>query len=73
MHANIAVEEVQDLDNEENIFVQSGIRGVVNRSYVLLDNQSTVDQIVNPSLLSNIRKAKNLSRSIATTDRHTQT
>jgi hypothetical protein len=45
MHTNIAVEEVQDLDSGENIFVQSGIRGVINRSYVLLDNQSTVDQI----------------------------
>jgi hypothetical protein len=30
MHANIAVEEVQDLDDGENIFVQSGARGVVN-------------------------------------------
>ncbi len=59
MHANIAVEEVQDLDSGENIFVQSGIRGVVNWSYGLLDNQSTVDQIANSSLLSNIRKAKN--------------
>jgi hypothetical protein len=59
MHANIAVEEVQDLDSGENIFVQSGIRGVVNRSCVVLDNQSTMDQIANPSLLSNIRKAKN--------------
>ncbi len=59
MHANIAVEGVQDLNSRENIFVQSGIRGVVNRNYVLRNNQSTVDQIVNPSLLSNIRKAKN--------------
>ncbi len=59
MNVNIAVEEVQDLNSGENIFVQSGIRGVVDQSYVLLDNQSTVDQIANPSLLSNIRKAKN--------------
>ncbi len=58
MHANIAVEEVQDLDKGENIFVQSGARGVVNWNYVLLDNQSTVNQIANPSLLANIRKAK---------------
>jgi hypothetical protein len=35
MHTSIAVEEVQDLESGENIFVQSGIRGVVNRSYVL--------------------------------------
>jgi hypothetical protein len=58
MHANIAVEKVQDLDKGENIFVQSGARGVVNWNYMLLDNQSTVNQIANPSLLANIRKAK---------------
>jgi hypothetical protein len=62
MHANIAVEEVQDLNEGENIFVQSGARGVVNRNYVLLNNQSTVNQIVNPSLLANIRKAKSMIR-----------
>ncbi len=39
-------------------FVQSGARGVVNQNYVLLDNQSTINQIANPSLLANIRKAK---------------
>ncbi len=59
MHADIAVEGVRDLNSGENIFFQSGIRGVVNRNYVLLNNQITVDQIVNPSLLSKIRKAKN--------------
>ncbi len=30
MHTNIAVEEVQDLNEGENIFVQSGTIGVVN-------------------------------------------
>jgi hypothetical protein len=59
MHANIAVEEVKNLDKGENIFVQSGARGVVNWNYMFLDNQSTVNQIANPSLLANIRKAKN--------------
>ena len=60
MHATIAKEEGQDLDEGENIFVQNGgTRGGVNRSYVLLDNQSTVNQIANPSLLANIRKTKN--------------
>ena len=60
MHATIAEEEGQDLDEGENIFVQNGgTRGGVNRSYVLLDNQSTVNQIANPSLLANIRKTKN--------------
>jgi hypothetical protein len=36
MHTNIAVEEVQDLDEGENIFVQSGARGVVNQTTCLL-------------------------------------
>jgi hypothetical protein len=44
MHATIAEEEGQDLDEGENIFVQNGgTRGGVNHSYVLLDNQSTVN------------------------------
>ncbi len=58
MHANIAVEKVQDINKAENIFFQNGARGVVNQNYVLLNNQSTVNQIANPSLLANIRKAK---------------
>jgi len=42
MHATIAEEEGQDLEQGENIFVQNGgTRGGVNPSYVLLDNQST--------------------------------
>ena len=32
MHIQIAVEEVQGLDEGENIFVQSGARGVVNQN-----------------------------------------
>ena len=59
MHATIAEEEGHDLDEGENIFAQNGTRGGVICSYVLLDNQSTVNQITNPSLLANIRKAKN--------------
>ena len=35
-------------------------RGMVSRNHVLLDNQSTVDQIANPNLLKNIRKSKTL-------------
>jgi hypothetical protein len=58
MHINIAIKEVQDLDKGENIFVQSGTRGVVNWNYVLRDNQSNINQIANPNLLANIRKAK---------------
>ena len=59
MHATIAEEEGQDIDAGENIFVQNSTRGGVNRSHVLLNNQNTVNQIANPSLLANTRKAKN--------------
>ena len=61
MHTTVAEEEGQDLDEEEIIFVQNGgARGGVNWSYVLLHNQSTVNQIANSSLLVNIRTTKNL-------------
>ncbi len=33
--------------------------GVVNKNWVLLNSQSTADQVANPGLLTNIRKAKN--------------
>jgi hypothetical protein len=33
------------------------VRGIVNKNYILLNNQSTVDQIANPKFLKNIRKA----------------
>ena len=55
----IAEEEGQDLDKGENILVQSGTRRGVNRSYVLLDNKITVNQIANHNLLDNFRKTKN--------------
>jgi hypothetical protein len=61
MHANIeqdALTEEEDINEGENIFVQHKERGVVNKNWVLLDSQSTVDQIPNPAFLSNIRKAK---------------
>ena len=61
IHANIEESnqgDKDDLDQGENIFVQSQMKGVVNRNFfVLLDNQSTVDQVANPGLLSNIRKS----------------
>jgi hypothetical protein len=31
---------------------------VVNENYLLLDNQSTVNQVANPNLLKNIRKGE---------------
>ncbi len=38
--------------------MQHKTKGVVNKIYLLLDNQSTVDQIANPDLLTNIRKSQ---------------
>jgi hypothetical protein len=40
--------------------VQRKIKGVVNKNYLLLNNQSMVNQIVNPDLLTNIRKSQKL-------------
>ncbi len=37
--------------------MQKREKGVVNKNWVLLDSQSTVDQVANPVLLKNIRKA----------------
>jgi hypothetical protein len=58
MHTNIR-EEVENLDKGENIIVHQEARGIVNCNWVLMNNQSTVNQIKNPGLLANIRKAKN--------------
>jgi hypothetical protein len=57
IHANI---QEEDLDESDNIFVQKEERGIVNKNYILLNNQTTVDQIANPTLLKNIRKANKL-------------
>jgi hypothetical protein len=65
MHTTIkeeAVADEEDTDDGENIFVQKKEGGVVNRNWVLLDSQSTVDQVSNPVVLTNIRKAKNPSK-----------
>jgi hypothetical protein len=64
MHATIKGKQdtsKEDPDNGENIFVQKKEGGVVNKNWVLLDSQSTVNQVSNPALLSNIRRAKNPS------------
>jgi hypothetical protein len=73
MHANLehVLTEEEDIDEGENIFIQHKERGVVNKNWVLLDSQSTVDQIANPAFLSNIRKAKSQRPSPATQDRLT--
>ena len=51
------------MDNGENIFLQNdslkGVKRVVDKRYVLLENQSTIDQICNAALLKNIRKTTN--------------
>jgi hypothetical protein len=52
VHMN--VEEQDDPNKGENIFVQVRAKGVVNKNFFMLDNQSTVNQIANPSLLKNI-------------------
>ncbi len=74
MHANIeqdALTEEEDINKGENIFVQHKERGVVNKNWMLLDSQSTVNQIANPAFLSNIRKAKSQQPSTAMQDRLT--
>ncbi len=62
MHANIDVDtgtEGEGLNQGENIFVQKKEGGVVNKNWLLLDSQSTANQVANPGMLTNIRKAKN--------------
>ncbi len=63
MHTNVEADagmEEENLDQGENIFAQKKEGGVVNKKWVLLNSQSTADQVANPGLLTNIRKAKNL-------------
>jgi len=57
-HATI--DEENSPDNGENLFVQQMSNGMVNKNYLLLDNQSMVNQIANPSMLKNIRKSSKL-------------
>jgi len=56
VHANMGQDGGNDVDEGENLFVQQR-KGVVDPNYILLDNQSTVNQIANANLLKNIRKA----------------
>jgi hypothetical protein len=63
MHADVELDagtEEEDLNQGENIFLQKKEGEVVNKNWVLLDSQSTANQVANPGLLTNIRKAKNL-------------
>jgi hypothetical protein len=58
IHATIkeeAVAEEEDIDDRENIFVQKKEGGVVDKNWVLLDSQSTINQICNPAMLTTIR------------------
>ena len=62
---NIKEEQDADEDNtdhKENIFEQNKEGGVVDKNWVLLDSQSNIDQVSNPAMLTNIRKAKNPSK-----------
>jgi hypothetical protein len=53
VHANVEGDKCED--KGENIFVHSK-KSVVNQNCLLLDNQSTVNQVANASLLKNISK-----------------
>jgi hypothetical protein len=62
VHANIEDnpnkgEHIFVIIKGENIFVKARAKGVVNKNFLLLDNQSTVNQIANPSLPKNIWKS----------------
>jgi hypothetical protein len=64
MHTTIKEQQdasEEDPDHGENIFVQKKEGGVINKNWVLLDSQSTLNQVSNPALLSNIRRVKNPS------------
>ena len=61
MHGTIKEEEVmdkEDIDEGENIFVEKKEGGVVDKKWVLLVCQSTINQVSNPAMLTNIRRAK---------------
>ncbi len=54
-HMHINVEE-EDPDEGKNLLMQQRSKGVVNKNYLLLDNQSAVNQFANLRLAKNIRK-----------------
>ncbi len=58
VHAN--VDKDDDDEDKENLFVQhkKPKKGVVNKNYRLLNNQSTVNQVANPNLLKNMREGE---------------
>jgi hypothetical protein len=58
IHAN--VDKDNDDKDGENLLVQhkKPKKGVVDKNYPLLDNQSTVNQVANPNLLKNIRNGE---------------
>jgi hypothetical protein len=62
IHANIQEDgcNEDDIDKGENTFVQKREKGVINKNWLLLDSQSTVDQVAYPALLKNIRKAASI-------------
>ncbi len=56
VHAN--VDKDNDDEDGKKLFIQhkKPKKGVVEKNYLLLDNQSTMNQVANPNLLKNIRK-----------------
>jgi hypothetical protein len=59
IHANVNNNNDEE-EQEENLFAQysKGKKGVANENYLLLNNQSTINQVANPSLLTNIRRGE---------------
>ncbi len=59
-HVHVNVDKDNDGEDGENLFIQhkKPKKGVVDKNYLLLDNQSTVNQVANHNLLKNIRKGE---------------
>ena len=57
---HVARECPQKVDEQDQMHANKK-GGVVNEKWILLDSQSTVNQVSNPAMLTSIRKAKNPS------------
>ena len=59
MHTTVAGDENEDIkeEAEEYIFHQGG-NDIMSRDWLLLDNQSIMDQFVDPKYLTNVSKGE---------------